>query len=83
MAHIQPKGITGLELAEKLKQEGRFSRSGSGLSVFGADGSTETGYSSDKEDVTVIGVKITNNWNIFAQVHPRNRFEISRTLKIF
>lgn len=81
MTHIQPRATSGKDLEVALSKTGKLKgTSVSSLVSFGAN----SGYRSDSEDVTIIGVRTgAGNWRVFAQTHPASRNENVKISEIF
>lgn len=81
MAHIQPTGgATAASLETDVLNNGSVGGGGvPATNVFGG----ERCYTAASNDVTIIGVRNGAQWQIYAQIHPRNQRTISRVVELF
>lgn len=82
MAHVQPIGLSGNQLATNITNNGAFNIPGAQAGTLRSFGPGV--YNSQTEEATIIGVRTGRKWRVFAQVHPQG-FErrILRVVEIF
>ncbi len=81
MAHVQPIGLTGQQLATNIAN-GTFNIAGVQAGTLRSFGPNV--YNSQTEEATIIGVRTGRKWRVFAQVHPQGGDRrILRVVEVF
>jgi hypothetical protein len=75
MAHAQPIGLTGNQLATNITNTGAFNIPGAQAGPLRSFG--PGAYNSQTEEATIIGVRTGRKWRVFAQLHPREHRKMS------
>ena len=82
MAHVQPIGLKGNQLATNITNTGAFNIPGAQAGPLRSFG--PGAYNSQTEEATIIGVRAGRKWRVFAQLHPRDGSRgILRVVEVF
>ncbi len=82
MAHVQPTGgTTAAQLETDVINTGVLAGGGAAGSGIAFGGGRS--YTANNNDVTIIGIRNGTQWQVFAQIHPRNVKSTVNVVEIF